>query len=212
MLVGLAAVTLWTSRHTDDALVRRYGRRLLLAGAAFVVLAVLIAPIAIAYGFTHASRAVVPPAKLGAAYENVSFKTSDGLTLKGWYVPSKNGAAVVVFPGRTGPQRQVRYAVHRGSARSSSTAAARQRATATRTSSGWEFDKDLRGAAAFLRRRPDVEPHRIGGIGLSVGGEALLQTAAQVERLRRGRLRGSGRPLGPGRWPCSTGSGTSSRP
>ncbi|HEX3237947.1 MAG TPA: CocE/NonD family hydrolase, partial [Gaiellaceae bacterium] len=44
---------------------------------------------------------------------------------------------------------------------------------------GWEFDKDLKAAAAFLRRRPDVKPNRIGGIGLSVGGEALLQTAAR---------------------------------
>jgi fermentation-respiration switch protein FrsA (DUF1100 family) len=43
---------------------------------------------------------------------------------------------------------------------------------------GWEFDKDLEAAAAYLQRRPDVEPHRIGGLGLSVGGEALLQTAA----------------------------------
>jgi hypothetical protein len=35
------------------------------------------------------------------------------------------------------------------------------------------------GAAAFLRHRRDVEPGRIGGIGLSVGGEMLLQAAAE---------------------------------
>jgi uncharacterized protein len=179
VLVGLGAVTLWTSRHTDDGLVRRYGRRLLLAGAAFVVLAVLIAPIAIAYGFTHASRAVVPPAKLGAPYENVSFKTSDGLTLKGWYVPSKNGAAVVVFPGRTGPQRQVRMLVRHGYGALLFDRRGEATSDGDPNIFGWEFDKDLRGAAAYLRRRPDVEPHRIGGIGLSVGGEALLQTAAR---------------------------------
>ena len=179
VLVGLGAVTLWTSRHTDDGLVRRYGRRLLLAVAAFVVLAVLIAPIAIAYGFTHASRAVVPPAKLGAAYENVSFKTSDGLTLKGWYVPSKNGAAVVVFPGRTGPQRQVRMLVRHGYGALLFDRRGEAASDGDPNIFGWEFDKDLRGAAAYLRRRPDVEPHRIGGIGLSVGGEALLQTAAR---------------------------------
>jgi dienelactone hydrolase len=46
---------------------------------------------------------------------------------------------------------------------------------------GWTFPRDLKGAAAFLRRRSDVDPHRIGGIGLSVGGEALLQTAAESD-------------------------------
>jgi len=143
--------------------------------------------VAIAYGFTHASRAVVPPAKLGAAYENVSFKTSDGLTLKGWYVPSKNGAAVVVFPGRTGPQRQVRMLVRHGYGALLFDRRGEAASDGDPNIFGWEFDKDLRGAAAYLRRRPDVEPHRIGGIGLSVGGEALLQTAAtQTDDFREG--------------------------
>src|SRR6476619_712976 len=34
---------------------------------------------------------------------------------------------------------------------------------------------------AYLRRRPDVDPRRIGGIGLSVGGEMMLQTAAETD-------------------------------
>jgi dienelactone hydrolase len=177
-LLGLGVVMLWRTRHTDDALLRRYGRRLLLAAGAVVVFYVLVMPVAISYVFTHAARAVVPPAKLGAAYENVSFKTSDGLELNGWYVPSKNGAAVVVFPGRTGPQRQARMLVRHGYG----ALVFDRRGEATSEGApnvfGWEFDKDLEAAAAYLQRRPDVEPHRIGGLGLSVGGEALLQTAA----------------------------------
>ena len=43
---------------------------------------------------------------------------------------------------------------------------------------GWSGEPDLRAAIAFLRRQPDVDPARIGGLGLSVGGELLLQTAA----------------------------------
>jgi uncharacterized protein len=178
VLIGLGAVTLWRSRRTDDTLVRRYGRRLLLVVGGFVVLAVLVMPLAIAYGFTHASRAVVPTARLGAPYENVSFRTSDGLELKGWYVPSRNGAAVVVFPGRTGPQRQVRMLARHGYGALLFDRRGEAASEGDPNIFGWEFDKDLRAAAAYLRRRPDVEPHRIGGIGLSVGGEALLQTAA----------------------------------
>jgi uncharacterized protein len=164
VLVGLGVVTLWKTRRRDETLVRRYGRRLLLIAGGLVVLYVLVMPVAVAYVFTHAARAVVPQAKLGAAYENISFKTSDGLELNGWYVPSKNGAAVVVFPGRTGPQRQARMLVRHGYGA---------------LVFGWQFDKDLEAASAFLQRRPDVDAHKIGGIGLSVGGEALLQAAAR---------------------------------
>jgi cephalosporin-C deacetylase-like acetyl esterase len=38
----------------------------------------------------------------------VTFRTSDGLRPRGWYIPSRNGAAVISFPGRNGPQRQAR--------------------------------------------------------------------------------------------------------
>ena len=44
---------------------------------------------------------------------------------------------------------------------------------------GWDFDKDIKAGIAFLQQREDVEPGRIGGLGLSVGGEMLLQTAAE---------------------------------
>ena len=178
VLVGLGAVTLWRTRRTDEGHARRYGRRLLLVAGGALLVYVLVMPVAVSYIFTHAARAVVPPAKLGAAYENVSFKTSDGLELNGWYVPSKNGAAVVVFPGRTGPQRQARMLVRHGYG----ALVFDRRGEATSEGApnvfGWEFDKDLEAASAFLQRRSEVDAHKIGGIGLSVGGEALLQTAA----------------------------------
>jgi uncharacterized protein len=43
---------------------------------------------------------------------------------------------------------------------------------------GWNGDRDLHAAAAYLRSRPDVDPDRIGAIGLSVGGEMLIHAAA----------------------------------
>jgi uncharacterized protein len=45
-------------------------------------------------------------------------------------------------------------------------------------------EKDLLAAIDFLKQRPDVEPGRIGGIGLSVGGETFLQAAAHSEDLQ----------------------------
>src|SRR5205823_6812610 len=49
---------------------------------------------------------------------------------------------------------------------------------------GWNADKDMNAAVAFLQQRRDIDRNRIGGIGLSVGGETLLQTAAESDGLR----------------------------
>ena len=49
---------------------------------------------------------------------------------------------------------------------------------------GWDADKDMNAAVAYLQRRPDVDRNRIGGIGLSVGAETLLQTAAESDGLK----------------------------
>ena len=49
---------------------------------------------------------------------------------------------------------------------------------------GWVGDRDLHAAAAFLRGRPDVDPERIGAIGLSVGGEMLIHAAAHSDAFK----------------------------
>ena len=49
---------------------------------------------------------------------------------------------------------------------------------------GWQGEPDVTAAIDFLTRRPDVHPRRVGGVGLSVGGELLLQAAAHDPRLR----------------------------
>src|SRR4051794_798054 len=99
LLLGLGVVTLWRTRRADGGRPWRYGRRGLLAVAGFLVASAVVLPIAVAYITTHTARAVVPANRLGAASEDVTFSTSDGLRLRGWYVPSRNGAAVISFPG-----------------------------------------------------------------------------------------------------------------
>ena len=42
------------------------------------------------------------------SHEDVEFTTADGLQLVGWYVPSRNGAAVISYPGRTSTQERAR--------------------------------------------------------------------------------------------------------
>ncbi len=49
---------------------------------------------------------------------------------------------------------------------------------------GWDAQPDVAGALDYLESRPDVDPDRIGAIGLSLGGEILLEAAAHDERIR----------------------------
>ena len=113
-LIGVGIVTLWRSRKLTDRRLWRYTRRALIALVAPLLAYATVAPLAFGYLITHVMRQTVPAANLGAAHENVSFRTSDGLELQGWYVPSKNGAAVIAFPGRSGSQAHTRMLVSHG--------------------------------------------------------------------------------------------------
>ena len=184
LLVGLGATTLWRSRRTNDHLARRYVRRLSKTAVAIVAAYIVLFPLALSYVFTHSARAVVPKAELGAAYQNVSFTTSDGLTLRGWYVDSKNRAAVIAAPGRAGSQKQARMLIRHGYGLLLFDRRGEGESDGDPNAFGWAADKDLNAAVAYLQQRPDVDRNRIGGIGLSVGGETLLQTAAESDGLK----------------------------
>ena len=57
---------------------------------------------------------------------------------------------------------------------------------------GWGAAADVEAAVAFLQRRPDVRDGRIGGLGLSVGGEQMLEAAAGDPGLRAVVSEGAG--------------------
>ena len=192
LLIGLGAVTLWRTRRTEGNHAWRYARRGLLGGTGLVIAALVIFPIGFAYVITHTARAVVPEYQLGAAYENVSFETSDGLTLKGWYVPSKNGAAVISFPGRKGSQKPARMLARHGYGVLVFDRRGEGESDGEPNIFGWGGDRDVKAAIRFLQHRSDVDPDRIGGIGLSVGGEMMLEAAAETDDLKAVVSEGAG--------------------
>ena len=183
-LIGLGAVTLWRSRRRDDRLWWRYSRRLLVAAAVlFATVAVLI-PVTVSYVVTHAARDHVPAADLGAPYEEVAFRTSDGLLLKGWYIRSQNGAAVVSFPGRASSQQRAKLLARHGYGVLLFDRRGEGESEGDPNLFGWQGERDIHAADAFLQSRPDVDPERIGGIGLSVGGEMMIEAAAESTALK----------------------------
>jgi uncharacterized protein len=192
LLIGVGGVTLWRTRRTEGNRPWRYARRGLLGAAGFVVASLVVLPVGFAYVTTHTARAVVPENQLGAAYENVSFETSDGLTLKGWYVPSRNGAAVISFPGRKGPQKPARMLARHGYGVLVFDRRGEGGSEGEPNAFGWDGDEDVKAAVRYLQRRPDVHAGRIGGIGLSVGGEMMLEAAAEDDGLRAVVSEGAG--------------------
>lgn len=183
LLVGLGAVVLWRSRRRTPNPWWRQLRRVLLAVAGVVVIYQVAVPVGVAYLATHAARAVVPAPHLGAPHEDVTLTTVDGLSLEGWYVPSKNGAAVIAFPGRSGTQAQARMLAEHGYGVLLFDRRGEGASDGDGNMFGWDGERDVFAALDFLEQRPDVDPAKIGGIGLSVGGELMLQAAAEDHRL-----------------------------
>jgi hypothetical protein len=175
VLLGVGAVTLWRSRKTTGSRVWRYTRRVLLAVGGLAVVYLVVFPLSLSYIFTHVARGFVPTAELGTAYEDVSFATSDGLELEGWYIPSQNRAAVIAFPGRSGPQRPARMLARRGYGVLLFDRRGEGESEGNPNVFGWRGARDVRAAVEY--RRDDDR----GGRGLG--------------RPRRARVGRGGNPL-----------------
>jgi uncharacterized protein len=180
LLVGVGLVALWRSRKNGSP-TRRYLRRAVLAAAFFIGVYFGLYPLAESYVVTHSARAYVPTPQLGTEFEDVSFTTSDGLRLQGWYVPSKNGATVISFPGRKGPQKPARLLARHGYGVLLFDRRGEGESEGDPNLYGWRGTRDLKAAISYLESRPEVDPNRIGGVGLSVGGEVMLQAAAETD-------------------------------
>jgi fermentation-respiration switch protein FrsA (DUF1100 family) len=133
---------------------------------------------------THRPRAAVQPVSLGRPYEQVTVPTSDGLQLAGWYVRSRNGAAVISYPTREGKLPQARMLVRHGYGVLLLDARGYDGSQGDPNIFGWDDAKDINAAVSWLRNQPDVREGRVSGIGFSVGGEMILQTAASNPGLR----------------------------
>lgn len=114
ILLGAALVALWTTRRRDGARWRRYGRRAALALSVPLVGFYVVLPLTVAYVATHVGRLPAGHVDLGANAVDVQLTRSDGVRLAASYIPSRNGAAVIAFPGREGPQEHARMLERHG--------------------------------------------------------------------------------------------------
>jgi pimeloyl-ACP methyl ester carboxylesterase len=191
VLIALGLWLLWVSRKRGGALWWTLVRRALVLVAALFVAYWVVLPVSMAIIATERPSEPVKAADLGRPYEKVKLITRDGLELSAWYVPSKNRAAIVTFPRQWTIAQARMLAKHdygvllvdpRGYGDSQGDPNAY----------GWGSVKDIDAAVGWLRRRPDVERRRIGGLGVSMGGEQMLEAAASNRGLKAVVSEGAG--------------------
>lgn len=128
------------------------------------------------------------PAQVGLAYRDVEFRATDGVRLSGWYVPSRNGAAVALVHGAGSTRSDVLgHAVmlaRHGYGVLLFDARGHGRSEGRAMDFGWFGDEDVGGAVTFLQTLSDVDDRRIGALGLSMGGEEALGAAAAIPDIR----------------------------
>lgn len=128
------------------------------------------------------------PADLGYDYESITLTSDDGVNLSGWYIPSDNGAAIILLHGwgnnrlemiwRAEILARYGYGVLMYDLRGHGESDAVMRTF------GWEDVNDVSAALDYLQHREDVNPDRIGILGFSMGGGIAIRAAADLESIQ----------------------------
>jgi uncharacterized protein len=194
LLIGLSIAVAWRSRK-GGTLPRRIGRRALVAVGLLALGFFVLFPLGGAIYVTRTPREPID-GTFAVPHQDVSFRTADGLTIRGWYAPSRNGAAIVFVHGsggnRQGPRKQAALLAEHGYGVLLYDSRGRGESDGDPQGFDWTWQPDIDAAIEFLQGRPDVRGGRIGGVGLSAGAEALVEAAARRPDLRAVVAEGAG--------------------
>lgn len=188
VLVGLGLAIPFRARgERPGSLRRRWGRGAVALVAGVVLATTVVFPAAIAILQTHRYREQVGESP-SAAWRPVSFRAADGLRLSGWYLPSRNRAAVIVVHGgagdRTSSMAHARLLSRHGYGVLVYDSRGRGESEGSPNAYGWGWDRDVAGALSFIAGRTDVDPERVGALGLSTGADVLIEVAAERKEIR----------------------------
>lgn len=130
----------------------------------------------------------VLPGHVGLPCEPVEFQATDGVDLSGWKIASDSRRPWIILCHGLGANRadlldlasglfQAGYNLFLFDFRAHGTSQGRA------TSFGWQEQRDVEGALAFLGSQPDVADRPYGILGVSMGGVVAILVAAHDERL-----------------------------
>jgi pimeloyl-ACP methyl ester carboxylesterase len=128
------------------------------------------------------------PGDLGFEYEDVAFPSYDNIQLSGWYIPSQNGAIIILLHGyganRTELIRHVEILARHGygvliyDLRGHGQSGGKQRTY------GWLDIQDVKYALDYLDHREEVNKEHIGIFGFSIGGQIAIRVASEIGQIQ----------------------------
>ncbi|MEW5957942.1 MAG: CocE/NonD family hydrolase [Chloroflexota bacterium] len=126
------------------------------------------------------------PADYGYPWEDVTIPARPGGSFRGYFIPGSNGATIIVPPpwagGRDSRLRQAAVLLRHGF--SVLTFESRRCAGLGPLSLGYREVEEVADTLDYLRRRPEVDPDRIGIHGFSSAGATAVMAAARLPALR----------------------------
>ena len=153
----------------------------------YVIIFIFVVPFFLSMTSVHRCKvgdALNPKTALGLNYEDVSWKTSDGLTIKGWFIPAGSDKAVLIahglganksnFIGTVELWHRLGFNVlifdFRGHGESDGHT----------VTFGWRERLDIIGGWNYLNHVKKFTSTKIIGYGVSFGGAALIHAANQI--------------------------------
>jgi dipeptidyl aminopeptidase/acylaminoacyl peptidase len=128
------------------------------------------------------------PARYGLPYEGVEIMSSDGLKLAGWFVPSQNGAVIMMQHGYKSTRKELlneaEMMYRHGYGILLMTVRAHDQSDGEMITFGLNEVNDLEAWYQYLIARDDIDLDKIGILGNSYGGMLAIQYAAQNENIR----------------------------
>jgi uncharacterized protein len=179
----LAAVVLALRRRPSPVgRTRRIGRWVLTVVTGVLLLYYGVVAVGAALWITGKPR--VPVRTFSVPHRDVALTSSDGTRLAAWYVPPRNGAAVVLVHGGGGSRDGLKlhaamlarhgYGVLLYDERGRGGSGGRSDAF------GWDWPSDVEAAVTYLENQG---VHEVGVLGLSTGAEVALTAAADDPRI-----------------------------
>lgn len=137
---------------------------------------------------THVTQAQADEARrLLPGLEDVSFRTKDGLLLRGWFAPGRNRDAIVFVHGlwanRVAFVAEAEAVARHGHGVLVYDSRASGESEGRMATFGDRERLDIKAALDFLGARADVDPAKVGIFGCSVGGTAVALASAEDPRV-----------------------------
>jgi dienelactone hydrolase len=180
VLLAIGCYIPWRERgRWAESARRRWAYRVVAVAAGLLVAVFGVLPTALALWTTGKPAQQV--GTFSVPHDDVTFETSDGLRLSGWYVPPRNGAAILIVHGgggdRDGARLHAAMLARAGYGVLLYDARGRGLSQGDPNAYGWTWGPDVDAAATWLEHRPGVR--RIGALGLSTGADVLVAAASR---------------------------------